>query len=197
VLNNLGMLLMHQGKMAEAESLLRQALEGKRRLVGNDHFSTLTALNNLGTLLANQGKFEEAEAFLRESFDGYRRVLGEDNISTQQTQISLGALKRRQGDLDAAEQIFADAVSRVRKLPAADTLLVSALRRQGRCLVEMRRFAEAEGPLLEAYELASTLNGKDAERSIGYLIRLYTDWGKPAQVAEWQARSEALANPPG
>src|SRR5262245_42229026 len=45
-LNNLGVLLQSRGKPAEAEPYFRDALEGRRRVLGDDHPDTLRALNN-------------------------------------------------------------------------------------------------------------------------------------------------------
>ena len=45
--NNLALLLQDQGKLSEAETLYREALEVKRRTLGATHPSTLTSINNL------------------------------------------------------------------------------------------------------------------------------------------------------
>ena len=49
--SNLAMLLYDQGKLSEAEPLMRETLEGKRLTVGNTHSDTLISINNLASLL--------------------------------------------------------------------------------------------------------------------------------------------------
>ena len=49
-----------RGAFAEAEPLLRRALEARERLLGPEHRDTLTAVNNLATVLEQLGKFSEA-----------------------------------------------------------------------------------------------------------------------------------------
>ncbi len=57
-------LLLAQGEQSEAELYFREALESRRRVLGDDHPETLTSLNNMGGLLKAQGKLSEAEALL-------------------------------------------------------------------------------------------------------------------------------------
>ena len=55
-INNMGMLLLAQGKLAEAELYYREALDGHRRVLGDDHPDTLRLINSMGFLLQAQGK---------------------------------------------------------------------------------------------------------------------------------------------
>ena len=57
-----------QGKLNEAEPLVRCALEGFERTFGPDHKNTLTSVSMLGSLLQAQGKLNEAEPLLRRAF---------------------------------------------------------------------------------------------------------------------------------
>ncbi|KAH0542026.1 hypothetical protein FGG08_003575, partial [Glutinoglossum americanum] len=61
-LQNLGALYRDQGKLAEAEAMLQQALAGKEKALGPEHTSTLDTVHNLGALYRGQGKLAEAEA---------------------------------------------------------------------------------------------------------------------------------------
>ena len=60
-IHGLGMLYADQGKLGEAEKMYQRALEGKEKVLGPDHTSTLGTVNNLGSLYADQGKLGEAE----------------------------------------------------------------------------------------------------------------------------------------
>jgi hypothetical protein len=56
-INNLGSLLCDQGKYGEAEGLLREALDGRRRILGDKHPDTLSSIDYLKVLLRKkQGK---------------------------------------------------------------------------------------------------------------------------------------------
>ena len=69
------MLLQAQGKLEEAETLSRRALEGRERVLGVNHPDTLILVGNLGSLLEAQGKLEEAEMLKRRNLRGARARL--------------------------------------------------------------------------------------------------------------------------
>ena len=50
-MSNLAMLLNDQGKLAEAEPLYREALEGQREVLGSTHEKTLLSARNLAKVL--------------------------------------------------------------------------------------------------------------------------------------------------
>ena len=56
----LARVLEARGAFAEAEPLLRRALEARERLLGPEHRDTLTAVGNLASVLEQLGKFSEA-----------------------------------------------------------------------------------------------------------------------------------------
>ncbi len=61
-LNNLGLVLEHQGKYEEAEQRHRQALKLYEKVLGREHHYTLDSLKNLGDVLDSQCKYEEGRA---------------------------------------------------------------------------------------------------------------------------------------
>ena len=60
VKNSIGIFLQEQGKLKEAETYYRRALEGRQRILGRDHPNTVNSVSNL--VLQQQGKLKEAEA---------------------------------------------------------------------------------------------------------------------------------------
>jgi eukaryotic-like serine/threonine-protein kinase len=75
-----GSLLLAQGRLDEAEPYLREALEKRRRVAGEESPSTLMSIRNMGTLLWAQGKSQElidlfapAESAARKVYTGGRR----------------------------------------------------------------------------------------------------------------------------
>ncbi len=90
-------LLQTQGKLGEAEPLAREALDGRRRTLG-DGPNTLNSISNFAVLLQAQGKLGEAEPLAREALDGFRRALGASHPSTRAVSAALASLlaaKRR------------------------------------------------------------------------------------------------------
>jgi len=95
----MGLLFQNQGKLDVAESLLREALEGRRRVVGNEHPATLVSMNNLAGLLQEQGRLDDAELLYREAWKTSRLALGGTHPDSSRFLANLIALlktKRKQ-----------------------------------------------------------------------------------------------------
>ena len=73
-LTNLGAFLGAHDKLEEAAEHLWQAVEGSRRKLGLDHFSTLRRQNQFAWLLEKQGKTKEAEDLYQQTLEAQRRV---------------------------------------------------------------------------------------------------------------------------
>lgn len=58
--------MLGQGRLKEADKLLRSALSLRAKSYGKDHWLVATALNNLGTLLTRRERWEEAEKAIRQ-----------------------------------------------------------------------------------------------------------------------------------
>jgi Flp pilus assembly protein TadD len=58
--------ILGQGRLKEADKLLRQALALRVAAYGKDHWLVATSLNNLGTLLSRRERWEEAEKVIRQ-----------------------------------------------------------------------------------------------------------------------------------
>src|SRR6266852_8252134 len=65
-----------QGRYGEAEPLGREALQGRREVLGPRHPDTLGSLNQLTLLYRAEGRLDEAEPPAREAVQARREVLG-------------------------------------------------------------------------------------------------------------------------
>src|SRR6266511_6056532 len=69
-LRKLGIVFQAQGKLGEAEELLKRALAISEQALGNSHPDLAQALHNLALVSWNQGKYSEAEGL-------YKRAVAE------------------------------------------------------------------------------------------------------------------------
>ena len=81
-LGALAMLCFEEGDLDTAEPLLREALEGNRRVLGDDHLYTLNTIGEMGQLLEVRGRLAEAESHYREALERSSRVLGDNHPHT-------------------------------------------------------------------------------------------------------------------
>ena len=70
-ISGLASLLEDQGKLDDAESLYRRALEGSEKVRGPNHPDTLLVMYKLSSLLKALDKLQEAEHMARQSLEGY------------------------------------------------------------------------------------------------------------------------------
>jgi Tetratricopeptide repeat len=73
---NLASTYWNQGRWSEAETIYLEVVERKRRVLGEEHPSTLTSMANLASMYWNQGRWSEAEKMEVEVMERKRRVLG-------------------------------------------------------------------------------------------------------------------------
>jgi tetratricopeptide (TPR) repeat protein len=62
--------------------LYLQALELRKRLLGDNHPDVATSLNNLAGLYESQGRYDEAETILHRALEIYQQVLGDNHPNT-------------------------------------------------------------------------------------------------------------------
>ncbi|TWT45415.1 Serine/threonine-protein kinase StkP [Phycisphaerae bacterium RAS1] len=147
-----------QGRAAEAEIILRAALNILRRSSGGDHELLATALVNLGTQLFFQEKFDEAESHLREAADLYRALQTEEPSNQAECLERLGNVLRAQGRCSQAQRALRDALLIFRRLyPAPHPNVVVALNDLGNTLFECGDLNESVSLFQEALAMQRRL----------------------------------------
>eukprot|EP00976_Prorocentrum_cordatum_P109064 1194958-Prorocentrum_minimum.AAC.2 len=86
-----------EGKLAEAEPLVRAALDGLKAQMGEHHPSTLAAVETLADLRRRQGKLDEAEPLCRAAVQGRRAQLGDSHPRTLASIRGFANLLKEQG----------------------------------------------------------------------------------------------------
>ena len=97
----LGNALSAQGRLAEAETVVRGNLEGARATHGAEHAHVLGTTMNLGLLLDGQGKSLEAAALYAALVQTQARVLGEEHRDTLASRLQLAGSYLQAGGRDA------------------------------------------------------------------------------------------------
>jgi len=100
------------GRYAEAEPLYLEALEGQRRVLGEDHPNTLTCLYNLALVYHRQGRIDKAEPLFLDALEKLRRIRGEDHVDTLDTLYNLACVSALAGREEQAIDYLRQAVDR-------------------------------------------------------------------------------------
>jgi Flp pilus assembly protein TadD len=62
--SKLGVLYKKQGRLMDAETMYRRALDGYEKVLGTEHKLTLNMINNIRVVCGEQDKLVDAEALL-------------------------------------------------------------------------------------------------------------------------------------
>jgi tetratricopeptide (TPR) repeat protein len=98
-----------QEKYAEAEPLLKRALEIREKALGKDHPDTATILNNLAALYNLQGDYAEAEPLYKRALDITEKALGKGHPNVANILDNYADLLRRMNSEDEAAKLEARA----------------------------------------------------------------------------------------
>lgn len=174
--------LLSLGLLEGAVAPQAEALETRRRILGNDHPDTLRSAGEHAELLREQGKFAEAEPLFREAMEGRRRVVGDEHPDTLAAIGRMGSLLQAQGKLDEAELFFREALDgRRRELGNEHPDTLASLRDMASLLQDQGKHAEAEPFLHHVLEVDRRILGDDDPRtlhSINNLGLLLQELGK-------------------
>ncbi|TVQ33079.1 MAG: serine/threonine protein kinase [Phycisphaeraceae bacterium] len=160
--HTLAEIYMNLGRYEDGRTLQNNALETRRRELGEDHNDTLVSQNNLGLMLARQGRVDEAEAIYRETIERRRRAFGEEHPEALTTMVGLGNLLRTQARYEEAEALFLAALDASRRtLGDEDLATLVAINNLGYLRIDQGRLSEAEPLWREAYETGRRVLGAE------------------------------------
>ncbi len=113
----LGIVQARQGRYAEAERSLRDALEIQQRLYGDAHGDIARTLQNLSKVLAQSGNLNAAIPIMQRAVQMQRGLRGSLPHPDLAEEINdLGTLMQEHGDYNAAEALLQEAIAMKRRL---------------------------------------------------------------------------------
>jgi tetratricopeptide (TPR) repeat protein len=188
-------MLNRRGKVAEAESMLREVIQTQRRVLGETHEVTAASMSNLGGMLFEQKRFADAEPLFRQALESRRRQLGDGHPDTLGSLSNLGRTLRALDRPLEAEPIFAELyrLTPAAQLPARQAALFVS--HWGPCLVQLGRYAEAEPPLRHAYDRLSAAQqeqGEHMRRVLTALAEVCDHTNRPDESASWGMKLQLL-----
>ncbi|MEM7586423.1 MAG: serine/threonine-protein kinase [Acidobacteriota bacterium] len=182
-LHHLGLLQLDGGRLDAAETALTEALELRRRRLGEASLETSDSLNSLGLVRRKQRRLEEATQLFRRALAVRRELLGDEHLETTATLNNLASVLRQEGELEEAEALYREVLAvRRRALEGQHPRLATTLNNLARVLRERKAYAEAEPLYLEALEI---------QRALGRLDRVATILNNLGRLREKMGDSEA------
>jgi tetratricopeptide (TPR) repeat protein len=111
IANSLGIRMEDKVKYEEAKVFHLAALEGRTRVLGDEHKNTLDALNCMGVLLKKMEDYEGALDYYQQAIRVKEKVLGKSHPSTLTTIMNMAvAYKAGLKDFTKAEEMYRQAL---------------------------------------------------------------------------------------
>ena len=187
----LGLLLMNKAAYPEAEIVLKQSEALYREVLGGDeNYSVGTIKADLGSIYFLKGDYASAETEDRVSLVLLHKYLPPGNLLVASTDVTLGLALTREHKAIEGESYLREALAIRQKILLKDDVLIPyAASALGECLTAQKRYAEAEPLLSDSYNQLHSKLGDENKRTVEArqrLAKLYDEWNKPDQAAQFR-----------
>ncbi len=169
----LGEVCWHLGDYEKAEAHLKQALELRRRELGDEHPETDVSMNDLAVVYETRGRYDEAEALHVRTLELCRRVFGEQHPQTLVSMNSLALLYKSQGRYDKAEPLYDRTLELRRRVYGEEhPSTVTAMNNLAVLYKRQGRYDEAEALYVRTLDLRHRVLGEDHPATLGSMNNL-------------------------
>ncbi|KAJ1334996.1 FxSxx-COOH system tetratricopeptide repeat protein [Microdochium nivale] len=175
------------GSWNEAAAMKQEVLEKRRRILGEEHPATISAMNNLAGTLRDQGKLDSAAAIMQEVLEKTRRILGAEHPNTISTMNNLANTLGDQGKLNEAAAMNQEVLEKMRRVLGVEhpnTIL--AMNNLSGMLRDQGKLNEAAAMNQEVLEKRRRILGEEHPHTItamGNLAGMLRDQGKLDEAA--------------
>ncbi|MCI0435939.1 MAG: serine/threonine-protein kinase [Gemmatimonadetes bacterium] len=190
-LADLAGMVQRQGRLDEAAVLFRDAADRFSLVRGDADVSTAVVFSNLAWTEYLRRRLVEAEALYRRSVPVLDSAWAGSGRASS-TLVDFATVLLEQGEFEEAEAYARRAWEQaLANRPPNHVDVIRSQRTLGACLINLRRFAEAEPILLDAHQ--KLLDGWGATSpftisSAQALVRLYELWGRRPDADRYRAR---------
>ena len=195
LMSNWGNVLCDLALYSQAEPILREVLDRRRKLLGDNHPQVPRSMVRLGRLLTLKGAYSDAETMDLAALESLRRILGPEHYDTVSTTNSLGLIYLETGRARQAEASFRSALELgLRKLGPAHADIASYQTNLGVVLMERGDLKSAEPLFRDSLAICRT-PGAPKRQTAAVLAaygRLLTARGSFAQAEPMLTESLAL-----
>lgn len=194
-LENLGLLLIFDGRFAEALPIYERVCDAWTSSLGITHPYTLVGLHHYAECQARLDQLAESETTARNAVEGYREIGLMENVEYAHALGTLGMILSKLGNAAEAETYLREAVGIRQRLFPDHWRTFEAMSLLGEALGLQGKFAEAEPILIRSCEgipdNVTVHYAKDDARD--HIVALYEAWhakepgkGYDTKAAEWR-----------
>jgi non-specific serine/threonine protein kinase/serine/threonine-protein kinase len=198
-MNGFAIMYLESHRYVEGAKILQGMLPISEKMYGPEHSMTINIVSNLGGALRQQGtpeKIAESGPYYKRALDSTLKKYGAKHPNAIKATHNYANYLLDVGDTTQAIALQQQVVAQAREVFGTDhDVYAEGQFGLGKALLRAGRYAEAEPALLAAIAIKQKTYGADHWRIDEYivpLLDLYKAWGKPQQLAEWEAKRAAL-----
>ena len=168
-----GIFMTDIGRLQEGYMIETYVLEKRRRILGEEHLDTISAMNNLANTLGDQGQLDEAAKMKKEVLEKIRRILSEEHPDTISAINNLANTLGDQGQLDKAAKMKKEVLEKMRRILGEehpDT--ISAINNLASTLGDQGQLDEAAKMKKEVLEKRRRILGEEYPSTISAINNL-------------------------
>lgn len=191
-LSEIDLLFYSVGKWSEEYAVQETVLQERRRMLGDDHLDTITALSDLAVTLRNRGELNEAAEIMKDVLERRRQIRGEgeERLDFIMAMSNLANILGDQGQLEEAAEMKRKVLEEMRQIHGEeeehpDTItaiinLANTLADQG----QLDKAAKMEEEVLEKRRHILGEEHPDTIKAMSSLAITLRDQGQLDKVAE-------------
>jgi CRP-like cAMP-binding protein/tetratricopeptide (TPR) repeat protein len=177
--------LVRRGRSGEAETLYRELLADRCRVLGDDHLDTLTTRHDLAAAIGMQGRYREAEQLYRGLLDDDYRLLGPGHRETLAARYNQARMIGLQGRYAEAEKLGRGVLAdQHRLLGDSDPDSLTTRQHLARLTGKAGRYADAERMYRQVLADRRRVLGNDHPDTLATRHRLARIIGLQGRYAE-------------
>jgi tetratricopeptide (TPR) repeat protein len=112
--SNMGIALFTEGRLNQAEQILRYVYKERRRILGRNHHETMKSKANIAMTINEMGHCAQAESLYREALTFFHHTAGPTHSDTLKTYTNLATSLHDQAKYKEAEEVVAIAIPAMR-----------------------------------------------------------------------------------
>jgi tetratricopeptide (TPR) repeat protein/predicted Ser/Thr protein kinase len=154
-----------QDRVADAEGLIREALDLAQRSLGHGHYQTGFYHTSLATVLVRERKYEEAQSHLHIAIDIYGSTLPKDHQYVASARHWLGEALLANGRAKEALAELESAMEIWKKSNGPEWMIARTQSALGQALMDTGQLAQGRRELRTAYEYLRANRGAEREET--------------------------------
>ncbi|CAN9326633.1 unnamed protein product, partial [Alternaria alternata] len=184
--------LFSDGRYREAEELQVQVMQTRKRMLTDEHPSTLACINNLALTYSNQGRWKEAEELQVQVRQTSKRVLTDEHPSTLTSMDNLALTYSNQGRWKEAEELEVQVLqTRKRMLTDEHPDTLTSMANLASTYSNQGRWKEAEEPQMQVIQTMKKVLTDEHPSTltcINNLGEMYSNQGRWKEAEELQVQ---------